>query len=397
MNVPAAAVGKDLEARDIGRNQDAADTRSAEEVARSQPMEWNGKRPNEVAELGVDKLAEMSFHEIEKQMGLEVGDRTDESSPTGNAPAHEIDRQVEDGTAQVLTEDMIAAAAVAALQKPEDSAAAANAAAAAATAAAASAAASSAAATEARGEEAPAQVLESRDGKKTIPYSVLENARKKIAQLSEQNAQLLGKKAQEEQLAAVKGALTEEQIATMRESLPEALVESLIALNNFSIEVKREKALATPSQLSDEQQAAQTVNDLIDEDPVLAGWRDADDKTDWNRAVTFDEMLFKDPVWGKKPIAERLGEVRRLMGSPVQATTEETPAQKAAAIAAAAEAAALKATKGTAFTHSDMPGGHAPAQNESQSLEAMDIMTLAGKVDQMSPAQFEKFMAGVGG
>jgi hypothetical protein len=100
--------------------------------------------------------------------------------------------------------------------------------------------------------------------------------------------------------------------------------------------------------------------------------------------VRFDRALLEDPVWQTKPPRERFDEVIRLMGETPRgssATGGLPSAQQVAAAAEAAEAAAHASAGRRAPTHSDLPGGAAPAQSEQSRLEALTPTQLEAMFD----------------
>jgi hypothetical protein len=347
-------------------------------------MQWEGKKPEELAALPEAELAGMSHQDIEKAFGLDIPDRTRVSNPTGAMTVEEADRAVESGAASIPTEEMIAAAAVEALTPPKaESTAAAPAQAEAAKApedASAATAAETASQVE-QVEEKPA-VVAARDGKGTIPYSVLEAARARAAQLENELAMERGEKQRKAEEESIKGALTAEQIAAMRGEFPDAVVDAIEAQNNAIIEIRKEnlelRRKAGASEVDPVEDAKQRVTDLIDQDPVLSKWRDDADQTNWKRATAFDDVLRADPVWAEKPLEERFSEVRRLMGAPKEAPVQTGPTEAQQVASRAAAAAAAATASATAPTHSDLPGGHPPASND------------ASRVDQLSTTQLEK-------
>lgn len=356
-------------------------------------FKWEGKAPSELESS--DKLGDMSMEDIEKEFGLDIPDRTRVAAPTGNMTVFEVEQAVADGTAEIPTEDAMAAAAVAALQPtaPAPAAVAADPAAAAAPAAAAD---PAAAAAPAAAAEEGEQVIESRDGKGRIPYAVLEAERQKNARLQAELDAERGKKQREAEDAAVQGALSKEEIEAMREEFPDAVVNAIEKLNNDNIGLKRENLdLKRGARGKEEQLSPEDVaQDLIDQDDMLSRWRtehEQGNSANWNRAVRFDDMLREDPEWGKKTAAERFDQVRVLMGAPkpppAPAKTEAQLAQDRAD-EAERKATAAAAARPNAPTHSDLPGGAPPAQDEQGRIGSLSIVELEKLVEAQGPDAF---------
>jgi hypothetical protein len=358
---------------------------------------WVGERPEDLANMDPAELAKLTPQELEQRMGIHIGDRSRDEAPAGDAPVHEMQRKLESGEAVHATEEILAATALQDLEQKQQPSAAASAKPPESVAAPTQPTAAPEKTTPAAEEP---EVVESRDGKGKIPYSVLQAARARTAELEAENAELRGVKQRQAEDAAVKGALTDEQIAALRDSFPDAVVDAMVALNNDNIELKKKnlelsRSARSSDDLSPEQKAAQAAQDAIDQDETLAGWQNDKDQTNWQRAVAFDDMLSKDPVWKAKPFTERIGQVKTLMGV-APPPTPQSSADAAAQAIAAASAAAAAAAQPRAFSHSDMPGGSPPAQNEQQRIENLDIMALAGKVDAMNSEQMSALLSKFG-
>jgi hypothetical protein len=285
----------------------------------------------------------------------------------------------------------------------------------------ATAAAATATAAAATATQPTAEFVESRDGKHRIPYAVLENSRKNESRLNSENADL---RAQIDQLRkgqvageakstaaetaehtdaaekAASGALTDEDFTALEERFPAALVNALKKVNALAAEsVSTVREIEQEAELAEKAEAVklgQSVQDIIDADTQLTEIQQDPEK--WEEAVRLDDALKLTKKWGGKPFAERIGEVKRMMGyepdsaAATRVAAEPTAEEKAAAKLAAA---ASKQTQGRAFTHSDLPGGNAPTQSERDAVSSMDVHSLARRMDGMSQAQLDKFLASI--
>lgn len=386
------------------QNKDHPDQRSVEQVLTDERNQGMSAE----AVLSMDNIPD-DPKEIEKLMGLYVGDKSRENGPPGDAPAHAVPKE---DAAEVQPAAAATPTPPVADPKP------------AATPAAAASTAAPAAATPPEGE-----FVEARDGKGRIPYAVLAETRRANAALAAELAALKAGTAaapgttatppataaqrQETEAAAAQakaGTLTDEQIDALAEKYPAELVDVLKALNNTVREtagkVGEIETEATELQRQDQVQSAQAVQDLIDQDPVLSKWQNATDPADWLEAVRLDESLRQTRTWGSKPATERFAEVKRMMGvapavvtppPPPTPTTTTTPTLTAEQQAQARlDAAAAKAAKGRAFSHTDLPGGNPPAQSERESLANMSMTDLAKSFESMTPAKQREYLARVG-
>lgn len=357
----------------------AASGADAFDVATGTSMSWEGKRPEELAALPESELESMSSEDIERAFGLDIPDRSRQAHPTGSLTVDQAERAIEAGEASVPTEEMLAAAALAVISpQAKESEGSPTPAADQDPSPAKTEAEVGAGETATETETSDGKpVVSTRDGKGVIPYDVLEASRRREAELRAQLAEARGEaNRKEDQDKLLAGLLTDEQIEEMRSEFPDAMVDAIVSQQNTLKELAKRVAERPGSEdTTPEEKAAQSVQDLIDQDPILSGWQNDPDQANWTRAVRFDDMLREDPEWSKRPIEERFSEVRRLMGAPTSAV-ETSPgvkdkAEQAASAAAKAEAAAIAAASGRAPTHSDLPGGAAPAQSEQSRLEAL--------------------------
>lgn len=404
---PAVSVGKELDLDPTHghtrvmpgeKNEDHSDKRSFEQVVSADAS--TGISPEAV--LAMDNIPD-DLHEIEKLLGLNIGDKTREKGPPGDAPAHAVKETTEEETPAAAVE-VTPAADTTPADKP---------------AAAASTAAPAAA------KPTDGEFVESRDGKGRIPYSVLADTRRQNAAMAAELAALkagapaatgtpaaapaTAAQNAEATAAAAKaqdGTLTDEQIDALSEKFPEELVSAIKALNITAKtalgKVTEIETEANDLERQDLAQSAQTVQDLIDADPVLSKWQNAEDHADWDEAVRLDESLRQTRLWGGKPATERFAEVKRMMGVAPTAVTPPPAAAKTSTLTPEKQAqarldeAAAKAAKGRSFSHSDLPGGSPPAQSERETLANTSVLDLAKSFESMTPAKQREYLARVG-
>lgn len=346
--------------------------------------------------------------EIEKLLGQEFGDKSRETGPEGDGQVHRQQEAIERGEATAYEAPALPPPVADKEQAQKKDAK---------TEAGASATATS------PGEQSQAEFVESRDGKHRIPYKVLENERRTNARL---NSELAAAQAQIEQLRkgqvagearstqaeaeehndaadkAAAGALTDEDFAALEESFPAALVTALKKINGIAVEsrsvVREIETEAERAEAADKHAAGQSVQDIIDRDPVLTEIQQDEEK--WQEAVQLDDALMKSKRWAGKSVTERFAEVKRLMGyepDPAQPSRTEPTAEEQAAekIRQAGIKQQKQHEQGRAFTHSDLPGGNPPPQSERDSVANMDIHSLGRRVEGMNQAQLDRFLASI--
>jgi hypothetical protein len=184
---------------------------------------------------------------------------------------------------------------------------------------------------------------------------------------------------QAEANAAAVQALTDAQLAELKESLPENLataVEALV-LQSRQANAAISELRAKEARIEEErkQEASRSVQEAIDANPTLSLWQSAEDKTMWQEAIREDAHLLANPKWANRPVAERFAEVvRRLDPKAAGAAPAPQPAPSVSKPSLAQQAAAVIASKANGHaavpvTHSDLPAGTPPAQTELQRVE----------------------------
>lgn len=157
--------------------------------------------------------------------------------------------------------------------------------------------------------------IATRDGKRIIPYAVLEGERRKVhdlqAQLAEALKKVSGTEAENDDLAqrAAQGLLSEEE----RLDFP-ALAKIEKALVDGLAKVSAQPQAPAPAQqqpaLSDDEQF-----DLgIAANPLLAEWMSKGGK-EWSRAVAIDKVLRDDPDLASLTYADRFAKVEAMVAA----------------------------------------------------------------------------------
>lgn len=163
--------------------------------------------------------------------------------------------------------------------------------------------------------------IASKDGKHTIPYEVLDNARKNAQELRGQVESLKGVEAERDKLKAIleKNGIdinasqvdkaTDEELAELANDFP-VVGKQISKLLNEIAELKANAA--KPSVVQTSEPTVEDVNKAFETIPELVKWRDtAPDQDRLEYAILKDAELVKDPMWASKPLTERFAEAVR--------------------------------------------------------------------------------------
>jgi len=276
---------------------------------------------------------------------------------------------------------------------------------------------------EPKGESPPpdeAPVLAA-DGKHTIPYTVLQQARdqarteSEARQQAEQRAQELeaelarlgtggakpGDTPGDTPSSAADDVLAGIDLDEIREELGEnaanvisALADQVTAARQAHEELSRE---TKQRQASEEEDVRAYVQRTIDSIPVLAHWQ-ASDPAMWASAVAMDRALQETPEFAQADAEARFTEVaKRLNGGSVDVSgqqptpqTPTTPAADPSKPKAEAEAEA----EPPPTSHAELPGGVSPSgKSEREQIEDASVLDIAARMEGMTPEQEEAFLA----
>lgn len=271
--------------------------------------------------------------------------------------------------------------------------------------------------------------VSTKDGKGTIPYSVLKGARERANQLDQQNRDLqkqvdeMKTKLESGKTVDVSAASEEvdaqvaemqRQIDTIKDDFPEL---AALMTGQMQLLQNTQKQLATlqareDAEKQDEEAQAQaqieeTIQDAIDARPTLAAWQ-AKDGTEWEACVEMDVMLRKKPEWANKTFAERFEKVEalvRVMHPEFEATdpvktedkapdTKLTPDTTSTDVNAQATPSGKRQAPINSL--SDLPGGVPPAGSKTEQAEEMSSAALGNKFLNMSNDQINEYLATLG-
>ena len=165
----------------------------------------------------------------------------------------------------------------------------------------------------------PERVVLSKDGKHTIPYEVLENARNRAQKLEQENRQLQAITGERDKLQALLekhgidmnaedlDGKTDDELQELADDFP--VVGKVIAKQAQKIqelEWKLNQQQSEPGANSGKTAVVQAFESI----PELVSWQ-AGDKDRLEYAVAKDAELMSDPIWQDKPVRERFLEAVR--------------------------------------------------------------------------------------
>lgn len=262
-------------------------------------------------------------------------------------------------------------------------------------------------------EDAPSEagkVIKAKDGKHELPYSVLENERRRSRELQQQLMDA------QERLQSMEAAATNGSSAT-KETVPAdmGVADDLdAAIARIEEEYGEDHELARPLRVQQQKLRAMEarmakldeieawrneqeskarnsvlseLDSAIDSIPILAKWRDENGPL-WVAAVAVDDQFKKDPAYADKSMQDRFRNVVKALGHDPQ--TQNTHLETIVD-----EKLAAQERRRAPTSLSDMPGGAAFAQSERDSLETMSVVDIASKYEKMTPEQREAFLAGL--
>lgn len=175
---------------------------------------------------------------------------------------------------------------------------------------------------------------------------------------------------------------------------PEPLIKAIRATHARAVKAEDSvKAMKQETVQSREDAAAATVQLHIDKNDDLRGWQNSADPKErrkFNLAVSIDQDLLGDPAWADTDarFAEAARRTRLAMGMPpLTAPKGKTETQQQTT------RLAPKATPAPVTSMSDIAGGSPAATSQHQDLENTSTAALAGRMDKMTPAQLEAYLA----
>lgn len=256
----------------------------------------------------------------------------------------------------------------------------------------------------------PEPVVLTRDGKHTIPYTELENARDRAAR-AEATVQALN-----EQLKSIKKggepgdegkqgevSITDDELGELDEISPEiakvirAQMSKIEQLSGVVVELNRDREVTKTTRA---QEVQDTVRAAIESTPDLVAWREEATREDnpdpkrWERAQAFDDMLQQDPEWQDKSFEERFAKAaqmtRAFYGDEAATSKPVTPAPT---IPAKKESVSENSIP---MSLSDIPGSTPAGHSMRETLENASAVSLGNRFLNMTPEQIESELARLG-
>lgn len=262
-------------------------------------------------------------------------------------------------------------------------------------------------------DPANAEIL-GKDGKHSIPYTVLEHSRQDSARTRAEAQQLrdeLNKVRPQAQKVELLARQLEEAGITP-DKLPDELLNDPQALEAIQRELggtAGQLIAALVQRVQTQQPQTSQPNEVHpvdaalnrDELKALHSWQD-NDPDRWSVAIAIDNQLKTDPEFNALPLADRFIEVqRRVMatfGDPVQASID---AQKQADKPAQGQSGDIQEQQAAAVRQTQIPnspsrlGGSSTDTRDGahQALAAQDPLALEKALEGMNPSDVEEFLA----
>jgi hypothetical protein len=254
----------------------------------------------------------------------------------------------------------------------------------------------------------PVDGVATRDGKRIIPYAVLQQTRQAVRERDQEIEQLrqqlatatakaspAGQNDLADRAAADPDSLTDDELQELEADFPQ-LAKPLRLLRKLTSAAPAALPASAPAAApaAPTQPAAPAVDlseEAFDEgiaaNPLLAGWMSAGGK-EWDRAKAVDQLLLQDPAYAAKGYTERFATVQRMVaaefGIPLPAAPK-TNDPKPGAPAPQVKESALPSL-------SDL-GGAAP-RSDDDAWAAAPTTDLLAKAERMSDAELMR-LAGV--
>jgi hypothetical protein len=249
------------------------------------------------------------------------------------------------------------------------------------------------------------KAIESKDGKHTIPYSVLEAAReeKRLMQeeLNARNAEIaeLTNQSQQNQQAIAnvtaqleaKGLDTDSMFANPDEISTEQWKEIEEDYGPLGKMMKtllaNQQAMAsqtsTPQQTQEAQPQANPVVAAIEANADLSNWQKTDPDR-WTHVVQMDERLKADPQWQNKSLEERFAHAAKLTKTAFgdNLTTQDR-----------ANKIIQDKTQTAPDSLTDVGGGPAGTKTDVEALSTMTAEQIESRMESMSKTQIDAMFA----
>lgn len=249
-------------------------------------------------------------------------------------------------------------------------------------------------------EETVPAAIESKSGKHTIPYSVLEAERERNRQLAQQleeqqnaNAELSQKAQQNEQSIAnvtaqleAKGLDTDSMFANPDDISPDQWAEMEADYGPMAKMMKtllaNQQAMTTQAPATQPTQATQGLDPLenaINANADLSNWQKTDPDR-WTHVVQMDSKLKADPEWANKSLDERFAQAAKLTKT---AFGDDQTAQDRA------NKVIQEKTQAAPDSLTDIGGGPTGTKSDLEAMESMTAEQIEAHLDSMPQSQVD--------
>lgn len=244
------------------------------------------------------------------------------------------------------------------------------------------------------GEKEPDGIL-SKDGKHVIPYDALKSERqarqeyqRQVDELRQQVESLKNGNTQSD--LPMFNAMTEAQLAELKEYFPEqfeAIMAQQAAYVATSQKLIQLEKIEQDRQVEQDRQTALTVQEEIDNNPLLSHWQRNNPEI-WEMCKATDAKLRVDPLFADATLAERFSKVAAsvavIYGNPLAAIETKPPE------APTKQPAAKKVTETPPINSlSDLKGGESPVATDKQRIEEMSAAEIGDLFLNKSPEQIQ--------
>jgi hypothetical protein len=253
-------------------------------------------------------------------------------------------------------------------------------------------------------DETKAPVL-SKDGKRTIPYEVLETARQRATAAAEEAnslrtkvAEYEGKNQKVNSFLKAKGidpeSITDEQVESLSAEEMQQL-EEIDPLIGKAVRLLNENLARTQTAPAAPAQTGNPVMDAITANTDLNSWR-ASDPDRWDFAVSVDEKLKADPKFQSLPLSERFAEAARR--TRIAFGDEQVEPQKQTETTAEIAAKKVAAATATAVPRSLSSIGVTPTSERplAEQLADLSASELTARMATMTQSQIEEVLGAIG-
>lgn len=173
--------------------------------------------------------------------------------------------------------------------------------------------------------------VQTKDGKHTLPYAVLQEARRNAALNKQRADELTAEKAKlEQQIEAMKSGkpaddMSADELEKLAEDFPQ-LAPVLKTVKDLQAKVATQgPAQADPASRIDQELDAQAeLDNALASRPLLSKYQQQGGVV-WGRAVEIDQALMQNPAFAAKPLAERFAEVERQLAGELGIQQASTP------------------------------------------------------------------------